>query len=53
VRLAPVADRLFAIASADQFAYLASPASQAENNRNDVDFVFNFPERLRIVAPRK
>ncbi len=53
VRLAPVADRLFAIASADQFAYLASPASQTENNRNDVDFVFNFPERLRIVAPRK
>ncbi len=53
VRLAPVAGRLFAVASADQFVFLAAPSSQTENLRNDVSFVFNFPEALRHVAPRK
>ena len=53
VRLAPVAGRLFTVASAAQFAFLAAPSSQTENPRNDVSFVFNFPNTLRLVAPRK
>jgi hypothetical protein len=53
VRMAPFNSRLFDIASADRFVFLAPPASQTHDARNTIGFIFNFPEMLRTIAPVK